>query len=114
MTTKTESLKSSLIGGAHLLAALLVFAIGYAVVTANAADPASAERNEAPGAPTFADYRAEAEKVCGGPVVKTSPAVKSSTVIVVKNDGSVVEMTTDDARDLMRADVPVWPIAVCA
>lgn len=63
--------------------------------------------------PTYGGYRAQAEEVCDGAVVRTGPEIASSRVVVVRNDSSVVIMTTAAARDLLQRDVPLWPIAVC-
>ena len=114
MTTKTESLKSSLIGGLPLLAALLVFAVGVATATINANRPDGTLAGEKEkGTPTLASYRAVAEKICGGPVVESTPDVQSSTVVIVMNDGGVAKVLTSYAREMFRNDIPIWPIAVC-
>lgn len=118
--TENETLKRTkreLIFWAPKMLTILAAAAFFFLATPTGMDtienPDDSESTSATSDPSLSDYRDEAERVCGGPVVETSPAVKSATVVVVKNDGTVAEMDKEDARALMRADVPVWPIAVC-
>lgn len=66
--------------------------------------------------PTYETHRDEASKVCHGRVLEPSKKTPSPWVIVVKNNGDVVKMATQEAWDRSNDKNEfnhVWTIGVC-
>lgn len=74
------------------------------------------EESKPKNSPSIRTHRAQAEKVCKGPVVVPSKKVYSPDVVVVKMNGKVVVMGLDEAfkrvQSKKHAD-NIWVIGAC-
>lgn len=102
--------------GFHFIILVATVAILTCYIAANATADSQIDGNE-PKTDLFKKYREDAEKICGGPVLKAGPKRFFRRLVVIRNDGRAQFMMQSEVhyRNTNKNEGDdVWPAAICA
>lgn len=101
---------------------ILMAFLAFGIIAAETSDPLlpaehpTLDHEKPVNWPTYDTHRAQAEAVCKGAVVRPGKTTMAEHVVVVRNDGRIGLMSTQEAWDRGQSKSyadNVWTIAIC-